>query len=252
MHKKKFFRLFFQFLYLLFLLFPACTSSDRPKFAVAANLLYPMQEIQSVYQTTTGNRFDLISGSSGVLSAQIMHGAPFDLFFSANMKYPEALFQAERTQSAPIIIVKGRSVFWSKYPLKNQELASFLGSGKVERLAIANPSLAPYGAEAKNYLQDAHLWQKWEKQLILGENIGQVNQYIRTSSVDAAFTAISSKHATQLKGKGYWKLLGDSADGIPHGLVLLPNASEAATDILKFLQTPEAQKIFEKYGYVSP
>jgi len=248
MCKKKVFRLF----YILFLLFPACKSSKQPKFAVAANLLYPMQEIRAVYESTSGKSFDLISGSSGVLSAQITHGAPFDLFFSANMKYPETLFQAQKTQGAPVIIVKGKSVFWSKYPMENEELSSFLGSGKIQRLAIANPTLAPYGAEAKNYLEDLNLWQKWETQLILGENIGQVNQYIHTSSVDGAFTAISSKHAEQLKGNGYWKFIDGPSEGIPHGLVLLPNASESAKDILRFLQTSQAQKIFQKYGYVSP
>lgn len=238
---------------ILLLLFTACENSHNPKFAVAANLLFPMQEIQRVYQAETGKSFDLISGSSGVLSAQIQNGAPFDLFFSANIKYPETLFQKKLTPQPPSIIVKGKSVFWSKIPLAQSNIRSHLLSGKVKTLALANPDLAPYGWEAIGWLESQDLKEAWEDKLILGENIGQVNQYIRLGSVDAAFTAISSMHAEQLKDIGHWYILDEwDRTGIPHGLSLLSGAHEDAQEILEFLQSEQAQEIFQAFGYLSP
>lgn len=240
-------------LIILLLLFASCNHSTNPKFAVAANLLFPMQEIQRAYEAEMGKSFDLISGSSGVLSAQIQNGAPFDLFFSANMKYLETLHQKKLTKQAPRILVKGRSVFWSKYPLNSSTIFQHFLSGKINTLAIANPTLAPYGEEAKSWLEAYAFWNAWEKRLIIGENIGQVNQYIRLGSVDAAFTATSAMYAQQLKDVGYWYELGEEPkEAIPHGICLLATASKEAETILQFLQTEKAQKVFRKYGYLSP
>jgi len=250
MFKKKITGLFF---ILLLLLSAGCDRSTKPKFAVAANLLLPMQEIQTAFEAQTGKSFDLISGSSGVLSAQIQHGAPFDLFFSANMKYPLALQSAGLVLGEPTIIVQGSSIFWSKYPFDGMSIEQLLRSGTIKSLAIANPDLAPYGSQAKNWLQVHGFWEEWQPQIVIGENIGQVNQYIRIGSVDAVFTAVSAKNAKQLQNRGYWKPLESTLEsGIPHVLVKLVDGSEAAQDIVEFLQSETAQAIFSKYGYLRP
>lgn len=236
---------------------PASAQADNLRIAVAANLLLPMQEIQRLYEQQHGSTLTLIPGSSGKLTAQILNGAPYDIFLSADMKYPRQISREGHAADPPQVLVRGRLVFWSQEPIE-EPLAAWLLSNQLRSLAIASPELAPYGYRARDWLREQKIYDKLPSKLVFGESIGQVNQYIRATTVDAALTAISAMHAKELKDKGYWKPL-DIYSGDPsrldHGIVVLTNASAEQLSVdqfIAFIQSPVAEKVFLDFGYEIP
>ncbi len=236
---------------------PASAQDDNLRIAVAANLLLPMQEVKLLYEQKYGNSLTLIPGSSGKLTAQILNGAPYDIFLSADMKYPRQISREGHAAAPPEVLVRGRLVFWSKEPVE-EPLASWLLNDKVRSLAIAMPELAPYGHRSRDWLSEQKIYDKLLPRLVFGESIGQVNQYINASTVDAALTATSAMHAKELKDKGYWKPL-DIYSGDPsrldHGIVILTNATAgqlSVNEFIEFIKSPVAEKIFLDFGYEIP
>ena len=231
-------------------MFWGCHSSSELKVAVAANLTAPMQEIAQAYEAETGIPVSLSSASSGVLTAQITHGAPFDLFFSADTAYTETLYKQGFGQQEPKNILSGHWVFWTKKDYQLKDIHQLIENPEIKTIAIANPELAPYGQQARNWLQFESLWDSIQRKLVYGENIGQVNQYIYSGSVDGAFTAVSAQHAENLSKLGRWIDPGiDSQSGIPHNIILLKDASPQAQSFLEFLQGEKAKEVFQRYGY---
>ena len=227
----------------------SCQSSDGLKIAVAANLTAPMQEIVQAFEAESGIKASLSSASSGVLTAQIMHGAPFDLFFSANEKYTETLYEEGFGQQAPQTVVRGLWVFWTKKDLQTPDIPQLIEHPQIKTIAIANPELAPYGQQVRNWLQFESLWDSIQRKLIYGENVGQVNQYIYSGSVDAAFTAVSAMHAENLRELGKWMEPDTGQSGIPHSILLLKDGAPQAQLFLDFLKGEKAKEVFLKYGY---
>lgn len=219
--------------------------------AVAANLLLPMQEIAAAFEAKEKLNIHLIPASSGVLTAQIRQQAPFDLFFSANARYPRQLYEEGYGAEAPLVLVRGHLVFWSKHELPTPDVAASLPTLASGHLALAHPELAPYGSLAKNWLEQHHLWQMLQPRLVFGENVGQVNQYIYTGAVDAAFTANSAMYAPELRPRGYWTPLETTTD-IPHSLLITKGARPESRRFVDFLRSETARNIFRAYGYASP
>lgn len=226
--------------------------------AVAANLLFPMQKIEQLFEHQNQEKINLISASSGVLTAQISNGAPYHLFLSADMKYPQNLYENGKTLTEPRILVSGRLVFWSQQQITESQLVQMLRSEKIKAVAIAQPALAPYGQAARNWLQKEKVFEEIENKLVYGENVGQVNRYIYSGSVDAAFTAVSAMFAEDLKDKGHWLLLGageEDAALLAHGWVVLKEASnqmDKVRQFVEFLSTPAAKAVFQEFGYIVP
>lgn len=242
---------------LLFFFNLATTADDTPKkiyCAVASNFLQPMQEIKKAFEKTYPIQLELSSASSGVLTAQIMNGAPFHLFISANMKYPLYLHQNKLTLKPPLEFIHGRVAFWSKEDPGLASISSHLNGNKVQTIAIADPDLAPYGAITKDWLSTQGLYELLKNKLIFAENIGKVNHYIFISTVDAAFSSNSAMYSEELMDNGSWQLLDTTATGtIPHGLAMLKTSEKEMQHVLllyDFLQSGLAKDIFEKYGYV--
>jgi molybdate transport system substrate-binding protein len=245
------FRLFLRLWLSMSLFLLACQSRQpsSPRIAVAANLSQVMQEILRVYEQETGQPIELVSASSGVLTAQIQQGAPFEAFFSADRSYPQHLFELGLTQGPPLTLVYGQLVLWSRSPMESPPSA-YLLTADLRSLAIAQPELAPYGQVAMDWLGEQRVLSELEDRLVFGESIGQVNQYIYGKSVDAAITAISAKYAPSLADIGHWsEPLNSTSQGIPHALVLLSTASE---EMVNFLQKAQARAIFVRYGYLLP
>lgn len=236
---------------------PVYAQDESLKIAVAANLLLPMQQIKQLYEEKYGSTLVLIPGSSGKLTAQILNGAPYDIFLSADMKYPDKIQNEGHAATPPRVLLRGRLVFWSKQK-PDQPLNDWLRGSDIRSLALAQPELAPYGNRAKEWLHAQHLYEQLLPQVIFGESIGQVNQYIRSGTVEAAFTAISSMHATALRDEGYWQPLDfDTGDPgqLDHGIVLLTNATGdklTVDQFLGFIESPIADKVFSEFGYEIP
>jgi molybdate transport system substrate-binding protein len=244
---------------LLLTLLTAHAQSSKPiNIAVAANLLFPMQKIEELYEAKYNDNIHLISASSGVLTAQINNGAPYHLFFSADMKYPQLLAENGKTLTQPQVLVKGRLVSWSKQKFTEAQLIQFLKSEQIKTIAIAQPSLAPYGQAAKNWLEKEGIFKGIENKLVYGENVGQVNRYIYSGAVEVAFTAVSAMFSEELKDKGYWLLLANEKEDdalLAHGWVILISASnkmDKVKQFIEFLSTPAAKEVFRDFGYITP
>jgi molybdate transport system substrate-binding protein len=236
---------------------PAYAQDESLKIGVAANLLLPMQKIKQLYEEKFGSTLVLIPGSSGKLTAQILNGAPYDIFLSADMKFPARIQKEGHASTSPQVLLRGRLAFWSKEK-PDQPLQEWLRQSEIRSVALAQPELAPYGQRAKDWLQEQGLYDHLLPKVIFGESIGQVNQYIRSGTVEAAFTAISAMHADALRNQGYWQAL-DIKSGDPsrldHGMVLLTNATGEQRTIdqfVEFILSPIAEKVFLEFGYETP
>lgn len=240
------------------LLFQGTAAQAEPlTVAVAANVKFAFADLQQAFTRESGIEVKSVFGSSGKLTAQIKSGAPFDVFLSADMKYPDTLYREGLAVTAPKVYANGVLVLWTRNPLDLGKGIRVLTDPAVQKIAVANPKLAPYGREAINALEHFKLRDAVESKLIYGESISQVTQYIDSKSADIGFTAKSVVLAPQLAGRGKWiELPRDSYQPIAQGVVILRHGaetnSETAHRFLDFLASPAARSIFEKYGYLLP
>ncbi|HAI76405.1 MAG TPA: molybdate ABC transporter substrate-binding protein [Microscillaceae bacterium] len=232
-------------------LFVQC-QTPRPRRAVrvamAANLSPLAKPLQKAFQKHHPSiEIEWIEGSSGKLTQQMMQGAAWDVFLSADTLYPWQLYQASLTQQKPAIYTYGKLIFWTRESIDTTRLVDFLLSDRVRKIALANPETAPYGKAAWAYLKqqklDSLLGSKW----VIGESISQVNQYLVSGVVEGGFTAQSLQYVTEAKGIGIILKI----PAIPQGAVKLRYCSEEGAMLYAFLFTDEAKQIFAGYGYVS-
>lgn len=231
-------------------------AQETIRVAVAANLALPMHEIKKAFESEyTDISVEIISASSGKLTAQISNYAPFHIFVSADMQYPESLYDKGICNQKPVTITYGKLILWSKEKFTHQDknsLVSLIEANTVKNIAIAEPVLAPYGTNAKKWLQQQGIWETVKNKMVYGENVGKVNQYIYSESVEIAFTAASTANSEQLAEKGQWMPINNWA-GIPHGGMILDygleNQPDASKAFFNFLMRVEAKNILESFGY---
>lgn len=225
--------------------------------AVAANLKHALDEIKLEFQKETGQELQLSYGASGKFVTQIMHGAPFDIFLSADMAYPDYLYQQSYATAAPRAYAYGSLVLWS---MKKQDLSrwqSLLTGDSISKIALANPKTAPYGREAIKALSYYHLAARLQPRLVFGDSISQTNQYIYSGVADIGITAKSAVLADEMKDQGSWiELPQESYQAIAQGAVILKhgkeNAAIPAQQFYDFLYSEKARRIFKKNGYSLP
>lgn len=234
------------------------TPKKSLKIAVAANVFTTLEEIKTLFEKETGIFLELISNSSGKLTAQITSGAPFDVFLSADMKYPESLYREGHAVGEPRVYAKGALVLWTCHLALDVPLDVLaLDSPQIKKIAMANPEAAPYGRAAVEVLKNTKMDEKIQNKLILGKSISQVNQYISLKSVEVGFTAKSVVLAPNLPEQGVWKEISSELySPIFQGVVLLKhsqeNHSQEAQAFLDFLFSPKATDVFTRYGYLPP
>lgn len=222
--------------------------------AVAASVKYVFSDLAAEFTRETGIEAKGAFGASGMLTAQIKSGAPFDVFLSADMKFPDSLYKDGVAVDAPKVYANGALVLWTMNPLNLGKGIQVLNDPAVRKVALANPELAPYGREAINALEYFKLHEAVKSKLVYGESISQVNQYIDSRSADIGFTAKSVVLAPEMRGKGKWvELPQECYKPIAQGAVLLRYGSivnpAAARRFMEFLSSPAARGILEKYGY---
>lgn len=225
--------------------------------AVAANVKYAFEDLAAEFTKQSGVEVKTVVSSSGKLTAQIKSGAPYDVFLSADMDYPEALFKDGQAVSAPKVYAYGALVLWTAGSSDLSKGVAGLADGSIRKVAIANPRLAPYGRETLKSLDYYKVKVQVEPKLVYGESISQVNQYIDTGSVDVGFTAKSVVLSPELLGKGKWvEVPAESYEPIAQGVVMLRRGQaengDATRKFYGFLFTPAAREIFKKYGYALP
>jgi molybdate transport system substrate-binding protein len=236
-------------------LLTACWSKkdkDTLKIAAAANMQFPMKELSRLFTGKTGIKCDLIISSSGQLTAQIKSGAPYDIFVSADMKYPQELFASGYTESKPNVYAYGRLVIWSVVDGVIPSIDS-LKTPQVHHIALANPKTAPYGAAAVEVLKHYAIYEDVRDKLVYGESISQTNQFIISKSSEVGFTAKSIVLTPEMKGKGSWAEINESDySPIAQGVVVLKHRNASIADAEKFysfLFSDQAKNILTKFGY---
>lgn len=242
------------FLISFFIVLVSCEgkSDNRLTIAVASNMQYAITEITSEFEKTTGIECDLIIGSSGKLTSQIMEGAPYDIFLSADMKYPNLLFKEGKTIDSPRVYGYGHLVLYALEENDSIQLSS-LNKTEVRHIALANPKNAPYGKAAIEVLENYELLDSLKGKLVYGESISQTNQFLQTEAAQIGFTAKASALKMSVSGKGNWvELDPNTYTPIAQGLVLLKHndgTRQSAEEFYSFIFSEEAQDILQNYGY---
>jgi len=221
--------------FLLLLAIETSFAQTKLTVAAAANVQYVMNELVKDFENSTGIKTDIILNSSGKLTAQIKEGAPYDVFVSADMKYPQELYKSGYAVDSPKVYANGLLVLWTTQTgIKPGIDLQVLTSGSVKKIAIANPETAPYGVasvEAMNYYK---VYDKVKDKLVYGESISQTNQYITSGSADIGFTAKSIVLSDEMKGKGSWVDINRKAyKSISQGAVILKHGNETNIDAAK-------------------
>lgn len=225
-------------------------AAESLNIAVAANFMQPFKEIAKLFESENPVYVNVTFASSGHLTGQIMNGAPYDIFMSADEERPAMLSQKGLAEK-PFVYARGRVVLWSA----KKELCGVAGwqevvkHPSVKRIAVAVPKVAPYGAASMAAIEQSRLRDMVQHKLVYPENIAQAFQYAMTENVDAAFCALSSALSEQGK-KGCYFEVGE-APPIVQGACVLMRAKnrEAVKRFANFLNSPEANSIKKKYGY---
>lgn len=225
--------------------------------AVAANVQYAFDDIRAAFRKETGHELKPVYNSSGKFAAQIMNGAPFDVFLSADMEYPEKLHEAGFAATAPKVYAYGALVLWTMKDIDLTDWRTVLAGSAITKIAVANPKTAPYGRETMKALAQLGLAGTLQPRLVFGESISQTNQYIHSRVADAGFTAKSVVLSPEMQGQGKWIDLPEASyQPIAQGIVVLKhgrqNNPELAQQFHDFVLSAKARPILERYGYLLP
>ncbi len=245
--------------FILTLLFVAYATSLRAEgamVAVAANFSAPMQQIAALFQKETGHRIKLSFGASGGIYAQIKNGAPFDLFLSADQLTPQKL-EAEGlgVPNSRFTYATGQLVLWSKQEGLVDAKGHVLQNKSIQRIALANPKLAPYGAAAIETMTNLGLLKELQSKLVQGDNIAQTYQFVSTQNAQIGFVALSQVFANgKITSGSAWIVPGNLHQPIQQDVILLRKGQDnkAATALLLYLKGEQAKKIMKSFGYLSP
>jgi len=223
--------------------------------AAAADLQFAMEDVAARFQKETGKTAKLIYGSSGNFFQQIQNGAPFDMFFSANLDYPKKLEAAGLTEPGSYYqYAKGKIVIWVRNESK-LDLSSgmkVLLDPSVKKIAVANPQHAPYGQAAVAAMQNEKIYEQVKDKFVLGENISQTASFVVSGSADAGIVALSLALSPNMKDKGrYAEIPADEYPPIEQACVILGSSKnkETARQFLSFVKTIAIGDVLKSYGF---
>ena len=226
--------------------------------AAASDLSFAFKELVPTFEQQTGEHVRLALGSSGNFYAQIQNGAPFDLFFSADIGYPKKLEEAGLAVPGSLYpYAIGRIVLWTGNGshLDLSKGLEILREPTIKKIAIANPKHAPYGRAAVAAMEYFKVYDQVKDKLILGENISQAAQFIESGACDAGIVALSLALAPAMKAAGqYWEIPATAHSPLEQGAVILQQSKnpEAARQFLEFIKGPYGQEIMKRYGFTLP
>lgn len=239
---------------LLVLVFCGTAAAQDLLVAAASDLQFAFPDVASRFQKETGHAVKFTFGSSGNFFSQIQNGAPFDLFFSADIDYPTQLQSAGLTAPGSLRrYATGKIVLWvskqSTVDLKNGLRA--LLDPSIRKISIANPEHAPYGRAAVAALRHEKLYEQMRAKLVLGENISQAAQFVQSANADAGILALSLAVTAPLKDSGrYYEIPASFYPAIDQGVVILKSSKqrELAEEFVTFLKRPEIVVLLQTYG----
>jgi len=226
--------------------------------ATAANMSYAMKALTVAFKKhAPQTQIEVMIGGSGKLAGQIRQGAPYDIFLSANMRYPQTLFERGMATDKPVMYAQGALVLLSKIPRNYAKGLHLLTSEEIQKIAVANPKTAPYGVAAREALKKVGLYDTLKSKFVYGESISQTITYTLRAT-DIGIVAKSALFAPQMhhfKAGTHWIDIDSSLyTPIAQGMILLKRAKEnaEANAFYDFMQSREAKQILRAYGYRLP
>jgi len=246
-----------QFILSFLLFFSQSIFAQQTTVAVAANMKDAFAEINAAYKAAGNSDIRIVYGSSGNFTAQIMNGAPFNLFISADEHFPIELSKKGKTIDEGVVYAIGKLAIISKnsarMSLANDKTELMRAINKANKIAIAKPELAPYGKAAIEYLKAEGLWDIAKDKLIYGDNIGIATMYVVTGAADLGFTALSLAKSAEVAKETHFILVNSKLyEPIKQRMVLIKDAPQEAITLYQFMQRPAAKSILQKYGYSTP
>ncbi len=243
--------------FLLFFILSIFSFAGTIKVAVAANVSYAIKALIKDFNKQNSNiKIEINIGSSGKLTAQIMQNAPYDIFMSADMGYPEALYSKGLAVDKPKVYANGSlALFTKRNDVNVSKGLSVILDSNIKRVAVANPKTAPYGVATRQALKNAKLYDKAESKFIYGQSIGQTLTYTLTAA-DIGFVAkstlLSDKLSQYKKGKNWIDVPLNLYTPTKQGIVLIKRAKDnaEAKAFYNYLLSDRAKIIFRKYGYI--
>lgn len=227
--------------------------AEEIRVAVASNFRPALADIASSFEQTRGHGIDLIAGSTGKHYAQILNGAPFDIFLAADAARPARLESENRiVAGSRFTYALGRLALWSRDAGRVDAAGQVLRTGDYARLAIANPDLAPYGQAAREVLHALGLWEALRPRLVFGENIAQAFLFTHSGGAELGFVARSQLHEPGTGRGGSQWLVPDSLHAPIAQQAVLLRDGPVARDFIAFLRSPEAIKLIRDHGYETP
>ena len=234
-------------------LLPGVCQADEILIAVASNFAEPIAEIITHFEQDTGHSVDMATGSSGRFYAQIVNGAPFQIFFSADQEKIDQLQSASLiAESYRFTYAIGKLALWSsdsEFPITELE---DLRATEINRLAIANPRVAPYGSAAIETLESLGVNHELQSRVVQGENIAQTIQFVDTGNAEIGFVALSQvfRNGAFIKGRGV-VVPEEMHQPIRQDVALLAAAEDCGVCIqfLDYIQSEEGAELIASYGY---
>lgn len=239
-----------------FLMVATTVHAEKITIAAAADLKFAMDEIVTGYNKNhSGDEIQVVYGSSGKFHTQIQQGAPYDLYFSADIAYPRELAKQGNAASEVKPYAVGRIVLWSANLDATKITLANLSDPKITKIAIANPKHAPYGKRAEEALRSAGLWDKVQPKLVFGENISQTAQYVQSGNAQVGIIALSLVLNPELSKKGGFYLIPDNMHNpLEQGYIITKRGTNKplAKQFAEYMGSKQARAVMTKYGFVLP
>ena len=252
-------------LLLLTTVFCSAAHAEDITVAAASDLNYALKDLTSRFEKKTGDRVTLSFGSSGNLYSQIQGGAPYDVFFSADMEYPQKLASAGLVEASSLrtyaighlVLYLSNNVGLDRDHLMDarQEITHILLLPEVKRIAIANPEHAPYGRAAMAALENFGVKQKVAGKLVFGENVSQAAQFVQSGNAQAGLIPLSLAMSPAMKDAGrYWEVPADAYPEMQQGVAVLSSSrhKRAAQAFIDYISSAEGAAVLEQYGFRVP
>jgi len=248
----------FKKLFITILILSSSLIASNINIAVAANVSYAIEALKKEFNKMHPNTNVRVTlGSSGKLTAQIMHGAPYQLFMSANMNYPNKLYKEKIATTKPLVYAQGSLAYFSSKKRDFTKGMQLLKEKYIKRIAVANPKTAPYGIATAAALKNAGVFKEIEKKFIYGESISQTVSYAVTAS-DIGFiakSALFSPRMSRFKKDTHWADVNSSLyTPIDQGIVILSKGAKNSEVLAfyNFILSLKAKKILQDFGYLIP
>lgn len=231
-------------------------AGGKVTIAAAADLKFAMDEIAGEFRKAhAGDEVEVIYGSSGKFHTQIQQGAPFDVFFSADVDFARGLKAAGQAVTEPKLYAVGRIVLWSASRDASKMTLADLADPTIRKIAIANPEHAPYGKRAEEALKATGMWDKLQERLVFGENIAQTAQYVQSGAADIGIVALSLAVNKELASRGgYSPIPAELHSPLEQAYVVTKHGenNELAFAFASYMATETARHVMTRYGFVLP